>query len=89
MSPRVLGVGDLIFWFHSYDALQEGRASVHIGKGTQNDFNDAKVWLEPDIEIARSGRILRPHELNRAMKVITQNHAYLLEAWHEYRGRAD
>lgn len=45
MSPRVLGAGDLIFWFHSYDALQEDRASVHVGRGTQNDFNDAKIWL--------------------------------------------
>ena len=29
MSPKVLEEGSLIFWFHSYDTLQEDRASVH------------------------------------------------------------
>ncbi len=42
MSPRVLKDGDLIFWFHSYDAARESRASVHVGKGTQNDFFTAE-----------------------------------------------
>ena len=88
MSPKILEAGSLIFWFHSYDALHENRASVHVGKGSQDDHNDAKVWLEPEIEIARQGRTLRQHELNRAVKVIRQNHDDLLEAWHDYRGRA-
>ena len=55
MSPRVLTAGDLILWFHSFDALHEDRASVHVGKGSQNDYTDAKIWLEPTIEVARSG----------------------------------
>ena len=88
MSPKVLEEGGLVFWFHSYDALHENRASVHVGKGSQDDFNDAKIWLEPEIEVARHGRTLREHELNRALKVISQNHEYLLEEWYDYRGRA-
>ncbi len=59
MSPKVLQEGALIFWFHSYDARHEARASVHGGKGTQDDRNDAKIWLEPEIEVARVGRTLR------------------------------
>jgi len=35
VSPRVLAEGSLIFWFHSYDALDEKRASVDVGKGSQ------------------------------------------------------
>ncbi len=89
MSPRILRVGPLIFWFHSYDPLHENRASIHVGKGSQDDHNDAKVWLEPEIAIARAGRTLRRHELNRALTVIRQNHQFLLEQWHEYRGRAN
>jgi len=85
MSPRILREGPLIFWFHSYDALHEERASLHVGKGSQDDYNDAKIWLEPTIEVARSGRTLRNHELNRALKIIQQNHHYLLEQWHEYK----
>ena len=88
MSPKVLEEGPLIFWFHSYDARHEERASVHAGKGSQDDYNDAKIWLEPEIQVARSGRTLRSHELSRAIEVIRQNHDYLLEEWHGYKRRA-
>lgn len=88
MSPKILTEGNLIFWFHSYDALHENRASVHIGKSSQDDYNDAKVWLEPEIEVARPGSTLRNHELNRALKTTKQNQAYLIEEWYGYTGRA-
>ncbi|MBI3914741.1 MAG: DUF4160 domain-containing protein [Chloroflexi bacterium] len=88
MSPKVLTEGELLFWFHSHDALNEDRASVHIGKGSQDDYNDPKIWLEPEIEVARSGRTLKRHELNRALKVVKQNYTFLLEEWHEYKIRA-
>jgi hypothetical protein len=79
MSPKVLEADGLIFWFHSYDALHENRASVHVGKSSQNDRNDAKIWLEPAIEIARVGKTLKTQELNKALKVIEQDLEYLLE----------
>ena len=60
-----------------------------IGKGLQDDYNDAKVWLEPETEVARPGRTLREHELNRALRVIKQNHNYLLEEWYGFKDRAD
>lgn len=85
MSPKVLEAGELIFWFHSYDALHENRASIHVGKGSQDDYNDAKVWLEPEIEIARAGRTLRRRELNRAVHVIEQELDYLLGEWYDYK----
>jgi Ribonuclease G/E len=88
MSPKVLEAGELIFWFHSYDALHESRASVHVGKGSQDDHNDAKVWLEPKIRIARAGKTLKTQELNKALKVIEQDLEYLLEEWHGYRNKA-
>jgi hypothetical protein len=87
MSPKVLQAGDLVFWFHSFDALHENRASVHIGKGSQDDVNDAKIWLEPHVEIARAGRTLRRHELSRAVRIIEQNREFLLGEWYEYRGK--
>lgn len=60
MSPRVFKEGKFVFWFHSYDVLHESRASIHVGKGPQNDAGDAKIWLEPQIEIGRPGRTLVP-----------------------------
>ncbi len=88
MSPKVLEEHGLIFWFHSCDALHEERASVHVGRGSQDDANDAKIWLEPEIEVARPGRTLREHELRRALRTIELNRGYLLEQWHGYKGRA-
>ena len=89
MSPKILEAEGLIFRFHSYDALHENRASVHVGKGSQNDHNDAKIWLEPKIEIARAGKILRTQELTKALKIIEQDLGYLLEEWHGYRNKAN
>ena len=89
MSPKVLESDNLIFWFHSYDALHENRASVHVGKGSQDDNNDAKVWLEPKVEVMRAGKTLRTHELNKALKIIEQDLEYLLEEWHGYKRKAN
>lgn len=88
MSPRVFRDGDLIFWFHSYDALYENRASIHVGKGSQNDVADAKIWLEPRVSLARDGLTLTPKELNRAMKLVEENLERLLRAWHDHKNRA-
>ncbi len=87
ISPKVLEAEGLIFWFHSYDALHENRA--HVGKGSQNDHNDAKIWLEPEIKLARAGKTLKAQELNKALKVIKQDLEYLLEEWHGYRNKAN
>jgi len=86
MSPKVLVDGSLVFWFHSHDTLYKNRASVHVGKSSQDDFNDAKIWLEPQIEVSRPGRSLKRHELSRALEVIDHHRDYLLEQWHEYKG---
>ena len=79
----------LIFWFHSYDALHENRASVHVGKGSQNDYNDAKIWLEPEVEVARAGKTLRTQELDKALRIIEQDLEFLLEEWHGYRNQTN
>lgn len=89
MSPRVFRDGELIFWFHSYDALHENRASIHVGKGSQNDSTDAKIWLEPSVEVARSGRILSRQELRRALELVEANRSRLLEAWYAHHGKGN
>lgn len=57
---------------------------MHVGQGSQDDARDAKVWLEPEIEVARPGRTLKHHELNRALNVIRQHREFLLEQWNGY-----
>ena len=46
-----------------------------MGKGSQDDFNDAKIWLEPEIEVARPGRTLKRHALGQVLKVILDTFA--------------
>lgn len=85
MSPTVLKEGELVFWFHSYDVQHENRASVHVGKGSQNDSGDSKIWLEPTIEIARAGRSLKRQDMDRALKVIERNLGRIKDAWYDHK----
>ncbi len=89
MSPRVFKEGEFVFWFHSYDVLHEDRASIHAGKGSQNDSGDAKIWLEPEIEIGRTGRTLSRNELDDVIKIVKQNLDRLKEAWNDHKRKAD
>jgi len=88
VSPRVFKEGEFIFWFHSYDVLHEDRASIHVGKGSQNDSGDAKIWLEPQIEIGRSGRTLSRSDLDNVIKIVKQNLDRLKEAWNDHKRKA-
>jgi len=47
----------------------------HVGKGSQGDFNDAKISLEPEIEVVRPGRTLKRHAFGQALKVILDTFA--------------
>lgn len=89
MSPRVFKEGEFAFWFHSYDVLHENRASVHIGKGSQSDSGDSKIWLEPKIEIARTGRTLSRSDLDDAIKIVERNLDRLQEAWNAHKRKAE
>lgn len=89
MSPRIFREGKFIFWFHSYDVLHESRASIHIGKASQNDAGDAKIWLEPQIEIGRPGRTLSSSELNEAIEIVERNLDRLQEAWNAHKRKAE
>jgi hypothetical protein len=89
MSPRVFKEGDLIFWFHSHDVIWENRASIHVGKGSQNDTNDAKIWLEPRIKIGREGRTLTRSELNQALEIAERNRGRIMEAWNAHKRKTE
>lgn len=88
MTPFIYRRGGLIFWFHSYDVLNEDRASVHVGKGSQNDDADAKIWLEPEVEICRYGKSLAPEEVWKAEKAIKKDLKKIREKWDEHRERS-
>lgn len=85
MSPKVAAIKNLLFYFQSYDVQHEERASVHVGKGSQNDAGDAKIWLEPFVEICRRGRVLEGKALNYAVKSIKKSQQEFIKAWQAHK----
>ena len=85
MIPRIMEAGELFFWIRSEDAAHESRASVYVGKGTESNAEAAKFWLEPTVEIARTGRTLTLEDLRLAQQTITAHRDEFLAAWRSYR----
>ena len=59
-----------------------------MGKDSQNDSGDAKIWLEPQIEIGRSGRTLSRSDLDNVLKIVQKNLERLQEAWNDHKRKA-
>ena len=86
MIPRILEDGELFFWINAQDATQETRASVYVGKGADSNAAAAKFWLDPEVELARTGQSLTIEELRKAQQTITAHREALRAAWQGYKG---
>ena len=86
MIPRILEDGELFFWINAQDAAHEARASVYVGKGAESNAAAAKFWLEPAIEVARTGQTLPLDDLRKAQQTIVAHREEFWEAWCGYRG---
>jgi hypothetical protein len=85
MNPRILEAGELFFWIRSEDAAQEPRASVYVGKGAESNADAAKFWLEPEVEIARTGQTLTLDDLRLAWQTIAVHREEFVAVWRGYR----
>ncbi len=74
MSPTVLRVDGFRFYFYS---REESRPHVHV----QHADGEAKIWLEPGVELARAWG-LKPRETAIAIGLATEHRNVLLEAWY-------
>lgn len=76
MSPTVFREGGFRFFFFS---REETRMHVHV----QSQNGEAKVWLEPKIEIAqRAGLSL--HEVNEALRLVQEHQNDIRSAWQKH-----
>ena len=57
--------------------LMENRRHVHVIKNTGHHFNAAKIWIEPDVEVARKGDFSEK-EINEILHIINENKLLLL-----------
>jgi hypothetical protein len=76
--PTVLRTGPYRFFFYASD--RDEPHHVHI----ERDDKVAKYWLDP-IRLQNSGGFNRV-ELRQIHGTITENQAFLMEAWNEYFG---
>ena len=79
MSPTVFRDGPFRYFFFS---REETRCHIHVTAPA----GEAKFWLEPEIELARSHG-LSQHELSRARKLIEEREHVIRAAWAEHFGR--
>jgi hypothetical protein len=75
MSPVVLRKGKFRFFFFS---REEDRMHVHV-YGAEGE---AKIWLEPKVEMATSYRFSK-RELNAILKIVVEHQDALRNAWRD------
>lgn len=78
--PIVLRIGPYSFGFYASDENEPPH--VHV----RRERRQAKVWLEPQVSMAGSGRFA-PHEINFILRKVTENRELLLREWHDYFNR--
>lgn len=76
MSPTVLRIGQLRFYFFS---LEETRAHVHV----QGPDGEAKIWLSPEIAVAANYNLSK-RELNRAVRLVREHENEIRSAWKKH-----
>jgi hypothetical protein len=78
VSPTVLRIRGYRFYFFS---REEPRAHVHV----QHASGEAKVWLEPEVELAADYG-LGPKRVNAALKIIKEHRDEIRKAWAKHFG---
>ena len=69
-----------IFLFFGTD-IYEKRPHVHVGKKSMEEY--CKIWLEPEISVAKSG-MLTTSELNEVLKITKEYHSQLIKQWQKF-----
>ena len=79
MSPTVVRERGYRAFFFS---REEARMHVHI----QHAGGEAKVWIEPRVEVAQNYG-LSPRQLAAALRLVRRNENEIRAAWEEHFGR--
>lgn len=79
MSPTVFREGGYRFFFFS---REESRMHVHVVSGD----GEAKIWLEPDIEVSKNYGFTNK-QLAEIVQLVREHGDELTSAWQQYFGR--
>ncbi len=78
MSPTIFRAEGMRFFFFS---REESRIHVHV----LGPDGEAKIWIEPDVEIARNWG-LGDRKLRRAVELVREREDEIREAWRSHFG---
>ena len=78
MSPTILRIGQLRFFFFS---REETRPHVHV----QGPLGEAKIWLEPEIELAVNYNMPQ-RQVSRALRLVREHENEIRTAWNKHFG---
>lgn len=78
MSPTIFRKQGYRFFFFS---REEARKHVHV----LNQDGEAKFWLEPEIELAKSYKLSQP-QINQIKLLIEEHFDELTAAWQKHFG---
>ena len=53
--PKLLIYKDIFIYLIFSVDIHESRRHVHVAKKSVRNFNPAKIWLEPEVEISKQG----------------------------------
>jgi len=79
MSPTIFRARGLRFFFFS---REEERMHVHV----LGEEGEAKIWIDPKIEVARSHG-LGDRTLGVALGLVKEREDEIRRAWHQHFGR--
>ena len=69
------------FLFYNTD-YYENRAHVHVGKRDTQDL--CKIWLEPDIELAKKGD-LTDSQVKEVLEIVENHKDQLMQQWQNFK----
>jgi len=79
VSPTIFREEGYRFFFFS---REEPRLHVHV----QHESGEAKIWLEPRIQVARNWG-LTEKRLSAVLRLVQEHEHEIREAWQEHFGR--
>lgn len=79
--PTVLRYWSLRFFFFSNEGSPREPVHVHV----EGDRGEAKLWLAPEVTVARSAGFNR-RQLSELAWLAGENSETMERAWHEYFG---
>ncbi len=79
MSPTVFRDGPFRFFFFFFFSREEDRLHIHV----QSADGEAKVWLDPEIGLARNYQ-LSDRDLSRVLQLVKDHEQEIRDAWHRH-----